>query len=142
MVPQGGLPRGFRHRTGRAPDRQRRLSVRRHAIGALADRHTRPARDMSRDMRGRGLEDRPAYGDNQGAQPAGPPRVPAVQAGGIRDCYINVDGIRTHYLGAGDGDPIVLLHSGAFGGPPTLRWEYAIPVPAESYRRPTPPRLF
>src|SRR5260370_20022463 len=110
MVPQGGLPRGLRHRTGRAPDRQRRLSVRRHAIGALADGRTRPARDVSRDM------------------------GPAVQAGGIRDCYVNVDGIRTHYLEAGDGDPVVLLHSGEFGGRAELSWEYVMPVLAESYR--------
>ncbi len=85
-------------------------------------------------MRGRGPEDRPAYGDNQAAQPVGPPRVPAVQAGGARDCYINVDGIRTHYLEAGDGEPVVLLHSGEFGGRAELSWEYVIPVLAESYR--------
>jgi len=84
-------------------------------------------------MRGRGLEEWPAYGDNQAAQPVGHARVPAVQAGGIRDCYINVDGIRTHYLEAGNGDPIVLLHSGEFGGRAQLSWEYVMPVLAESY---------
>jgi pimeloyl-ACP methyl ester carboxylesterase len=85
-------------------------------------------------MRGRALEESLACGDNQATQPARPPRVPTVQAGGIRDCYINVDGIRTHYLEAGDGDPIVLLHSGEFGGRAELSWEYVMPMLAESYR--------
>jgi pimeloyl-ACP methyl ester carboxylesterase len=33
----------------------------------------------------------------------------------IRSRYADVDGIRTHYLDAGDGPPVVLLHSGEFG---------------------------
>ena len=34
-----------------------------------------------------------------------------------------VDGIRTHYLEAGDGPAVVLLHSGEFGGCAQLSWE-------------------
>src|SRR5260370_23042168 len=61
-------------------------------------------------------------------------QVPAVQTDQIRERYVNVDGFRTHYLEAGDGDPIVLLHSGEFGGRAELSWEYVMPVLAESYR--------
>ncbi len=40
--------------------------------------------------------------------------------------YVDVDGIRTHYLEAGDGPTIVLLHSGEFGGCAELSWEHNI----------------
>jgi pimeloyl-ACP methyl ester carboxylesterase len=45
-----------------------------------------------------------------------------------------VDGIRTHYLEAGDGPPVVLLAGGEFGGSAELAWEQAIPALAERYR--------
>lgn len=61
-------------------------------------------------------------------------RVPAAQTDRIRDRYVAVDGIRTHYLEAGDGDPVVLLHSGEFGGRAEFSWEYVMPTLAESYR--------
>lgn len=48
--------------------------------------------------------------------------------------FINVDGIRTHYLEAGEGDPVVLLHSGEFGGCAELSWEYLIPHLARRFR--------
>lgn len=35
-----------------------------------------------------------------------------------------VDGVRTHYLEGGEGPPLVLLHSGEFGGCAELSWEY------------------
>lgn len=38
--------------------------------------------------------------------------------------YILVDGVRTHYFDAGEGPPVVLLHSGEFGGCAELSWEF------------------
>jgi len=40
----------------------------------------------------------------------------------VRSRYLDVGGIRTHYLDAGDGPPVVLLHSGEFGGSAELCW--------------------
>jgi pimeloyl-ACP methyl ester carboxylesterase len=51
-----------------------------------------------------------------------------------RSEYITVDGIRTHYLEAGEGRPVVLLHAGEFGGAAELSWEHTIPALAEHYR--------
>jgi pimeloyl-ACP methyl ester carboxylesterase len=51
-----------------------------------------------------------------------------------RDEYLTVDGIRTHYLEAGEGRPVVLLHAGEFGGAAELSWEHTIPALAERYR--------
>jgi pimeloyl-ACP methyl ester carboxylesterase len=48
--------------------------------------------------------------------------------------YIEVDAIRTHYLTAGDGPPLVLLHSGEFGACAELSWELVMPQLAERYR--------
>jgi 2-hydroxymuconate-semialdehyde hydrolase len=48
--------------------------------------------------------------------------------------FVNVGGIRTHYLDAGDGPPIVLLHSGEFGGSAELCWEYNIAALATEHR--------
>ena len=42
--------------------------------------------------------------------------------------------MRTHYLEAGDGPPVVLLHSGEFGGCAELSWEYLIPELAPHFR--------
>jgi pimeloyl-ACP methyl ester carboxylesterase len=61
-------------------------------------------------------------------------KVPAARPGAMRDRYVLADGIRTHYLEAGEGDPVVLLHSGEFGGRAEFSWEYVMPVLAESYR--------
>lgn len=53
----------------------------------------------------------------------------------IRTRYVLVDGIRTQYLEAGDGEEtIVLLHGGAFGEDAWLSWEPNIPALAERYR--------
>jgi pimeloyl-ACP methyl ester carboxylesterase len=52
----------------------------------------------------------------------------------VRKRFIEVDGIRTHYLEAGEGRPVVLLHSGEFGGCAELRWEFTLPKLAELYR--------
>ena len=51
-----------------------------------------------------------------------------------KDRYVTVDGIRTHYLEAGMGPTVVLLHAGEFGGAAELSWERTIPTLAEHYR--------
>lgn len=48
--------------------------------------------------------------------------------------FLNVGGIRTHYLDAGDGPPLVLLHSGEFGGGAEICWEYNIAALAADHR--------
>jgi 2-hydroxymuconate-semialdehyde hydrolase len=52
----------------------------------------------------------------------------------IEKRYILVDGMRTHYLEAGRGFPVVLLHSGEFGGCAELSWEFTIPALARHFR--------
>ena len=44
-------------------------------------------------------------------------RVPPVEVV-HRSRYVEVDGMRTHYLEAGEGPAVVLFHSGEFGGVP------------------------
>jgi pimeloyl-ACP methyl ester carboxylesterase len=52
-----------------------------------------------------------------------------------RSRFVEVDGIRTHYLEAGEEGPtVVLLHSGEFGGNAELCWEYLIPHLARQFR--------
>lgn len=58
----------------------------------------------------------------------------AVTTAAWQDRYLTVDGIRTHYLEAGEGRPVVLLHAGEFGGAAELSWEHTIPALAEHYR--------
>ncbi|MGW6898948.1 alpha/beta fold hydrolase [Streptomyces sp. NPDC054919] len=49
--------------------------------------------------------------------------------------FVDVGGIRTHYLEAGDGpQTLVLLHSGEFGASAELCWEYNIAPFAEHFR--------
>src|SRR6266478_2737493 len=60
-------------------------------------------------------------------------KVPAVERV-HRSYFVEVDGIRTHYLESGEGQPVVLLHSGEFGGCAELSWEFTIPKLAERYR--------
>ncbi len=51
------------------------------------------------------------------------------------DRFVDVGGIRTHYLEAGDGpETVVLLHSGEFGASAELCWEYNIAAFAERFR--------
>ena len=40
--------------------------------------------------------------------------------------FVTALGMRTHYLEAGEGHPLVLLHSGEFGGCAELSWEFNI----------------
>ena len=48
--------------------------------------------------------------------------------------FVDVDGIRTHYLEAGEGDPVVLLHAGEYGAAAEFSWEFTIPALAHHYR--------
>ena len=52
----------------------------------------------------------------------------------IRRRYINVDGIKTHYLEGGEGPVVVFLHSGEFGGCAELSWEFNLPAFAKHFR--------
>lgn len=53
--------------------------------------------------------------------------------GNILSRYVLVDGLKTHYLEAGKGPTLVLLHSGEFGGCAELTWEYNIEALAEHF---------
>lgn len=55
-------------------------------------------------------------------------------AGDVHSHYVVAGGLRTHFLEAGEGDPVVLLHSGEFGGCAELSWERTIPALASRYR--------
>src|SRR5487761_2785612 len=52
----------------------------------------------------------------------------------VSDKYIMVDGIRTHYLEAGDGPVVVLNHSGEFGACAEMSWEFQMEPLAEHFR--------
>jgi 2-hydroxymuconate-semialdehyde hydrolase len=54
---------------------------------------------------------------------------------------MSVDGLVTSYLEAGDGDPVVLLHGGEFGGGAELGWERNITALAARYRVLAPDQL-
>lgn len=45
-----------------------------------------------------------------------------------------VDGLRTSYLEAGQGDPVVLLHGGEFGADAAIGWEHTIGALSGKYR--------
>ena len=53
---------------------------------------------------------------------------------GIRSRYINVDGIKTHYLEGGEGPTVVFMHSGEFGGCSELSWEFNLAAFAKHFR--------
>jgi 2-hydroxymuconate-semialdehyde hydrolase len=52
----------------------------------------------------------------------------------IHSRTIVIDGLGTHYLEAGDGDPVVLLHGGEFGVSAEISWEATIPALAARHR--------
>jgi pimeloyl-ACP methyl ester carboxylesterase len=52
----------------------------------------------------------------------------------IHSRTIAIDGLTTHYLEAGHGEPVILLHGGEFGISAEIGWEATIPVLAERYR--------
>ncbi len=47
---------------------------------------------------------------------------------------IAIDGMSTHYLDAGEGEAVVLLHGGEFGAGAEIAWEKTIPALAAQYR--------
>lgn len=47
---------------------------------------------------------------------------------------VRVDGAVTHYLEAGDGPPLVLLHGGEYGAAAEITWERCIPALAAHHR--------
>ena len=51
----------------------------------------------------------------------------------IESKFIDIEGLRTHYLEGGRGHPVVLLHSGEFGGCAELSWEFNAPALAEHF---------
>ncbi|BBY05690.1 alpha/beta fold hydrolase [Mycobacterium noviomagense] len=53
---------------------------------------------------------------------------------GIQRKTAVVDGLLTHYLEAGHGDPVVLLHGGEFGASAEIGWERNIAALAEHHR--------
>jgi pimeloyl-ACP methyl ester carboxylesterase len=48
--------------------------------------------------------------------------------------FVNVDGIKTHYLDVGSGLPVVLLHDGGWGADGTLTYYKNIDAIASRYR--------
>jgi 2-hydroxymuconate-semialdehyde hydrolase len=52
----------------------------------------------------------------------------------IRSTTAVIDGLVTHYLEAGHGDPVILLHGGEFGVTAEIAWEATISALAERYR--------
>ena len=53
---------------------------------------------------------------------------------GIQSKFVDIEGMRTHYLERGSGYPVVLLHSGEFGGCAELSWEFTLPALARHFR--------
>jgi pimeloyl-ACP methyl ester carboxylesterase len=52
---------------------------------------------------------------------------------GVLSRFVRVGPIRTHYLEAGSGEPLVLLHSAEFGGRAEFSWRYNIATLAEHF---------
>ncbi len=47
--------------------------------------------------------------------------------------YVMASGVRTHYLEAGQGEPLILIHSGEFGGRAELSWRHNIDALSERF---------
>jgi pimeloyl-ACP methyl ester carboxylesterase len=56
-------------------------------------------------------------------------RLPA----GIVSSYVNVNGIKTHYVHAGTGDPVILVHGAGPGASGWSGWRQTIPALAKRY---------
>jgi len=52
---------------------------------------------------------------------------------GVESRYVQVGPIRTHYLEAGRGEPLILLHSAEFSGRAEFSWRYNIAPLAEHF---------
>lgn len=46
--------------------------------------------------------------------------------------YVNVNGIKTHYVEAGEGYPLILVHGGGAGADGYGNWKYSIPLYAKA----------
>jgi len=53
---------------------------------------------------------------------------------GIRSRFVNVDGVRTHYLEGGEGPTVLFMHSGEFGACAELSWEFNLEAFAKHFR--------
>jgi len=53
---------------------------------------------------------------------------------GIGSRYVNIDGVRTHYLEGGEGPAVVFMHSGEFGGCAELSWEFNLEAFSRHFR--------
>jgi 2-hydroxymuconate-semialdehyde hydrolase len=52
----------------------------------------------------------------------------------VQSQFVTVDSLSTHYLEAGSGEPLLLLHGGEFGGSAELGWERNIDELAKHFR--------
>lgn len=52
---------------------------------------------------------------------------------GVTSRYVMAGGIQTHYLEAGEGEPVILLHSGEFGGRAAFSWHSTIGALVERF---------
>jgi len=52
---------------------------------------------------------------------------------GVKSRYVQVGPLRAHYLEAGEGEPVVLVHSAEFGGRAEFSWRYNIGALAEHF---------
>lgn len=48
--------------------------------------------------------------------------------------FVEIEGVNTHYLEAGSGDPLVLIHGGGAGADALGNWQTCIPEYAKRYR--------
>lgn len=48
--------------------------------------------------------------------------------------YVNVNGVRTHYIEAGSGDPLILIHGGGAGADSRSNWTQCLPAYARYMR--------
>jgi pimeloyl-ACP methyl ester carboxylesterase len=53
---------------------------------------------------------------------------------GVVSSFVNVNGLRTHFVAAGSGDPVVLVHGAGPGASGWTGWRETIPFLAKHYR--------
>ena len=53
---------------------------------------------------------------------------------GVHSRFVIANGVRTHYLEAGQGEPLILIHSGEFSGRAEFSWRHNIAALAEHFR--------